>query len=397
MADQLPRIEEVDLRGQRVLLRADLNVTFEPETTNISDDSRIHATVPTIELLRRKGAKTILCSHLGRPKGSVVPDMRIEPVLRRTSEVLGAEVVALGGPIGSSVLEGVHGLSEGDVAMLENLRFNPGEEANDAGFARDLTSLADVFVNDAFGASHRSHASIVGVATILPTYPGLLMRAEIDALNRALSSDERPAIAILGGAKVADKLGIASSLAPNVDAILIGGGMIAAIIAAQGNPAGTSAVGKDEIEAAKVLLEDPALSTKLMFPSDLIVADEFSIDSSHHVVRADAKLTSGFILDIGPTSVARYTNVIESSNKIVWNGPMGLFEWPQFANGTSSIARAIADNEHAYKLAGGGSTVEAINAFGVSDRLSHLSTGGGASLEFLEGKVLPGVAALRQS
>lgn len=390
-------IEEVDLRGRRVLLRADLNVTFEPGTTNISDDSRIRATVPTIELLRRKGAKIILCSHLGRPKGRVVPDMRIEPVLRRTSEVLGSEVATLGGPTGSPVLEAVCRLSDGDVAMLENLRFDPGEEANDAGFSRDLASLADVYVNDAFGASHRSHASIVGVATLLPTYAGLLMRAEIDALNRAVSSDERPAIAILGGAKVADKLGIASSLAPNVDAILVGGGMIAAIFAAQGNPAGSSSLGMDEIEAAKYLLRDSTLFAKLMLPSDLIVAEEFSNDSPRHVIPADGNLASGYILDIGPTSIAKYTNVIENANKIVWNGPMGLFEWQHFANGTSSIARAIADNGNAFKLAGGGSTVEAINVFGVSDRISHISTGGGASLEFLEGKVLPGVAALLQT
>ncbi len=397
MAGQLPKIEEVNLRGRRVLLRADLNVTFAPGTTDISDDSRIHATVPTLNLLRRKGAKIILCSHLGRPKGRVVADMRIEPVLRRTSEVLGAKVIALGAPTGSSVAKTVHGLSEGDVAMLENLRFEPGEEANDAEFSRSLASLADFFVNDAFGASHRSHASIVGVATILPTYAGLLMRAEIDALNRALSSDERPAIAILGGAKVADKLDIASSLAPNVDAILIGGGMIAAIIAAQGDPAGASTAGKYEIEAAKTLLEDPALSAKLMLPTDLIIADEFSKDSPHRIQRMDEHSASGYILDIGPTSIEKYTDVIENANKIVWNGPMGLFEWPHFANGTSAIARAIAGNENAFKLAGGGSTVEAINTVGVSDRLSHVSTGGGASLEFLEGKVLPGVAALLQT
>ena len=397
MAGELPKIEDADLRGRRVLLRADLNVTFEPGTTNISDDSRIHATVPTIELLKRKGATTILCSHLGRPKGRVVPDMRIEPVLRRTSEILGDEVIALRGPSGHSIENAVDDLTEGDLAMLENLRFDPGEETNDTGFSRDLASLANVYVNDAFGASHRSHASIVGVAALLPTYAGLLMRTEIEALNRALSSDERPAIAILGGAKVADKLAIARSLAPNVDAILIGGGMIAAIIAAQGKPAGSSKPGRDEIEAAEVLLEDPALSVKLTLPSDLIVADEFSIESPHRPVCVGDALVSGHILDIGPASIEQYANVIGNANKIIWNGPMGLFEWPHFANGTRSIAQAVARNDNAFKLAGGGSTVEAINAFGIADRLSHISTGGGASLEFLEGKVLPGVAALQQT
>ena len=396
MADQLPKFEDVDLRGRRVLLRADLNVTFEPGTTNISDDSRIHATVPTIELLKRKGATTILCSHLGRPKGRVVPDMRIEPVLRRTSEILGDEVIALGGPSGHCIENSVDDLTEGDVAMLENLRFDPGEEANDTSFSRDLASLADVYINDAFGASHRSHASVVGVAALLPTYAGLLMRTEIEALNRALSSDERPAIAILGGAKVADKLSIAKSLAPNVDAILIGGGMIAAILAAQDKSAGASKPGRDEIEAAQALLEDPALSVKLILPDDLIVADEFSIDSTHRAVCADDALGSGHILDIGPVSGGKYASVIENAKKIIWNGPMGLFEWPPFANGTRSIAQAVARNDNAFKLAGGGSTVEAINAFGIADRLSHISTGGGASLEFLEGKTLPGVAALLQ-
>ena len=323
--------------------------------------------------------------------------MRIEPVLRRTSEILGDEVIAAGGPTGISVTRAVDDMTEGDVAMLENLRFDPGEEANDARFSRDLASLADVYINDAFGASHRSHASIVGVAALLPTYAGLLMRAEMHALNRALTSDERPAIAILGGAKVADKLGIARSLAPNVDAILIGGGMIAAIIAAQGNPAGSSAPGRDEIEAAEALLKDQELSAKLVLPDDLVVAEVFSIESPHRVGHSDEPLVSGFILDIGPNSIAKYASVIEKANKIIWNGPMGLFEWPAFANGTRSIAQAVASNDNAFKLAGGGSTVEAINAFGIADRLSHISTGGGASLEFLEGKVLPGVAALQRT
>ena len=394
LVDQLPRIEEVDLRGRRVLLRADLNVTFEPGTTNISDDSRIHATAPTIELLRRKRAKIILCSHLGRPKGRVVPELSIDPVRRRTSEVLGFDVMDVGSPTGSGVSETIDRLAEGDVAMLQNLRFDSGEEANDTDFSRTLASLADVYVNDAFGASHRSHASIVGVASILPSYAGLLMRAEIKALNRALSAEERPAIAILGGAKVADKLGIVSSLAPNVDAILIGGGIISAFIAARGKSAGSSEPGEDEIEAAQALMDDPAVMAKLRLPEDVVIADNFSNDSDYHEAGIDDIADSGYILDIGSNTVARYANLIESAKKIVWNGPMGLFEWPSFANGTRSIAKTIARNENAFKLAGGGSTVEAINAFGIAGGLSHIATGGGASLEFLEGKILPGVAAL---
>lgn len=397
LADLLPRIEDVDLRGRRVLLRADLNVTFEPGTTNIADDSRIHATMPTIELLRRKGAAIIACSHLGRPRGRVVPEMRIEPVRHRASEILGVDVVGAGGPTGSDAERKVERLNSGDVAMLENLRFDVGEEANDATFSRDLASLADVFVNDAFGASHRRHASIVGVAQILPAFAGLLMRAEIDALNRALMSDDSPAIAILGGAKVADKLGIVSSLAPNVDAILIGGGMIAAFIAAQGNAVGFGMPDEDEIVAAKALLDDHEVSAKLRLPDDVVVATEFTRESAHKQYELGDLTGQGHILDIGSKTIGKYANAIKTANKIVWNGPMGLFEWPYFANGTRAIAQAVACNEDAFKLAGGGSTVEAINVFGIADRLSHISTGGGASLEFLEGKVLPGIAALRRS
>ena len=380
-----------------MLLRADLNVTFEPGTTNIADDSRIHATVPTIDLLRRKGAKTVLCSHLGRPKGRIVPEMRIDPVRRRTAEILGIDVIDIGGPVGGDAKNAVCRLSDGEVAILENLRFHPGEEANDESFSHALASMGDVYVNDAFGASHRNHASIVGVASILPAYAGLLMRAEIEALNRALSSDERPAIAILGGAKVADKLAIVSSLAKNVDAILIGGGMISAMFAAQRCASGSIAPAEGEIEAARAILDDPATNEKLRLPEDVIVADAFSKDSVSYRTAVAEISGSGYILDIGPNSIASYTDQIAKAKKIIWNGPMGLFEWPAFSQGTRAIAEAIAGNHRAFKLAGGGSTVEAINTFDVSIGLSHISTGGGASLEFLEGKVLPGVAALQKS
>lgn len=392
--NQLSRIEEADLSGQRVLLRADLNVTFQPGTTNISDDSRIHATVPTIDLVRRKGAKVILCSHLGRPKGRVVPEMRIEPVRRRTAEVLDVDVSALGGPTGPHVGPPIEELCDGDVAMLENLRFDPGEEANDTGFSSSLAALADVYVNDAFGASHRSHASIVGVASMLPAYAGLLMRTEIEALNRALSSDERPAIAILGGAKVADKLGIVNSLAQNVDAVLVGGGMVSAFAVAQGKSAASATPGADELEAAKALLDDPIASAKIRLPDDVIVSEAFAIDACYSATGFDDVPASGYILDIGPKTIETYSGLIGNAKKIVWNGPMGLFEWPSFEVGTRSVAKAIAENDDAFKLAGGGSTVEAINTYGIANRLSHISTGGGASLEFLEGKTLPGVEAL---
>ncbi len=397
MATDLPKIEDADLRGKKVLMRADLNVTFRPGTTEIADDSRIHATMDSVKLLRSKKAKVILCSHLGRPKGRVVPEMRIEPVRRRLSQVLEAEVKYAGGPVGDEAKRVVNDLDEGDVAILENLRFDPGEEANDPDFAKGLSSLAEVLVNDAFGASHRSHASIVGVAAMLPTYAGLLMRDEIVALERAMQSDERPAIAVLGGAKVADKLGVVHHLSPNVDAILIGGGMVSALLAAQGKQTGSVKIAEDELSAASQLLEDAAVAEKLRLPSDVIVADEFSENSAAKETSVDEVSDRGYILDIGPSAVSEYIGLLESARKIIWNGPVGLFEWETFASGTAAIGKAIATNPSAFKLAGGGSTVEAINALGIADHISHVSTGGGASLEYLEGKTLPGIAALRSS
>ena len=395
VASALPRIEEASLRGKRVLLRADLNVTFRPGTTEIADDSRIHAIVPTLELLRGKGAKVVLCSHLGRPKGKIEPEMRLDPVRERMSEVLGTEVKYGGGPVGEDVRRAIDGLSDGEMVMLENLRFEPGEEANDDEFSQELASQADVYVNDAFGASHRSHASIVGVAAFLPTYAGLLMRSEIEALERALVSNERPAVAVLGGAKVADKLGVVENLVPKVDAVLIGGGMVSAMFAAQGKGVGSTKLSDEELDAAKALLVDAAVSAKLRLPCDVVVADEFNENSRFVVADADAIPESGYLLDIGHKAVSDFVRAISGAKKVIWNGPMGLFEWSSFANGTEKIASAIAGNEDAFKLAGGGSTVEAINTFGIGAKLTHISTGGGASLEYLEGKTLPGIAALR--
>lgn len=393
MPARLPVIEDIEVKSKRVLLRADLNVTFEPGSARIADDSRIHASVPTIELLRSKGAKVVLCSHVGRPKGKVVPEMRIDPVRDRISNVLGIHVGYASSPVGQEAEEVVFALNDGDVVMLENLRFDPGEESNDAIFSNRLASLADVFVNDAFGASHRAHASIVGVAGLLPSYAGLLMRSEIVALERAVDSNERPAVAILGGSKVADKLGVVKNLAPNMDAVLIGGGMVSAMLVAQGKSVGSVVVSDDELKAASELLDDPIVVEKMRLPNDVIVAEDFARDSRYIETSVDAVPESGFILDIGSRTVASYIDAISSAEKIVWNGPMGLFEWEAFSGGTKLIAYAIANNESAFKLAGGGSTVEAINSLGIADAVTHVSTGGGASLEFLEGKTLPGIAA----
>ena len=390
----LPKIEDVAVQSKTVLLRTDLNVTFEPGTTEIADDSRIHASKPTIDLLRERGAKVVVCSHLGRPKGQVVNELRIEPVRQRVSQVLGFDVADAGGPIGDASQQVVQGLGNGDVAMLENLRFDPGEEGNDPEFAANLATLADIYVNDAFGASHRSHASIVGVAEILPSYAGLLMRAEIDALTRGLESDEHPSVAILGGAKVADKLQVVKNLALNVDDVLIGGGMVAALLAAQGANVGSTELTAAELTAADALLNDDAVANKLHLPKDVVVAETFDTASSFSEVDAREISTEGYVLDIGPETVSEYVGIISQSKKIIWNGPMGLFEWDSFASGTRHVASAIADNKDVFKLAGGGSTVEAINRLGIAQDLTHISTGGGASLEFLEGKTLPGIAAL---
>lgn len=394
MAYALHKIEEVSLKGKRVLLRADLNVTFQPGTTDIADDSRINAIVPTVELLRAKGARVVLCSHLGRPKGKVVADMRIEPVRARLSAMMGIDVTYAGGPVGAETLNAVNGLQDGDVAMLENLRFDPGEEANSGEFSHSLASLADVYVNDAFGASHRSHASIVGVAEVLPDYAGLLMRSEIAALERAVGSDERPAVVVLGGAKVADKLGVVENLAPAVDAVLVGGGMIPAMLASQGHNVGSVDLSAEELRAAASLLDNAEISKKLRLPIDVVVAEEFSANSTSIEVSVDAIPKLGYVLDIGRKTATEFVGIISSAKKVIWNGPMGLFEWPMFAKGTEEVASAIASNVDAFKLAGGGSTVEAINALGISDKLTHVSTGGGASLEYLEGKTLPGISAL---
>ncbi len=394
MAYALPKIEEASLKGKRVLLRADLNVTFQPGTTEIADDSRINAIVPTVDLLRAKGARIVLCSHLGRPKGKVVADMRIEPVRARLSAMMGIDVTYAGGPVGAETLNAVNGLQDGDVAMLENLRFDPGEEANSGEFSHSLASLADVYVNDAFGASHRSHASIVGVAEVLPACAGLLMRSEIAALERAVGSDERPAVVVLGGAKVADKLGVVENLAPAADAVLVGGGMISAMLASQGHNVGSVDLSAEELRAAASLLDNAEISKKLRLPIDVVVAGEFSANSTSIEVSVDAIPKLGYVLDIGRKTATEFVGIISSAKKVIWNGPMGLFEWPMFAKGTEEVASAIASNVDAFKLAGGGSTVEAINALGISDKLTHVSTGGGASLEYLEGKTLPGISAL---
>ena len=383
---------DVDTAGRKCLLRVDFNVPFEPGEQVISDDSRIRAALPTISYLIRQGASLIICTHLGRPKGRVVPGMGTEPVRLRLARLLDAEVAPAGGPVGPETAKIVSRLRAGQIAMLENLRFHPGEEANDPAFARELASLADIFVNDAFGAAHRAHASTAGVARHLPAVAGLLMTQELEMLGRILEAPDRPALAVIGGAKVTDKIGVVQNLLDRVDRVLIGGGMSAAFIAAQGMNPGEPRPSRGDVEAAKTLLD--AYGSRISLPDDVIVAFAFNAEAEAKVAAADQIPNGALILDIGPSAAARYADEIGRARTVLWNGPMGVAEWERFAAGTRTVANAIAAKPSIVSVIGGGSTAEAVAKFGLTEKMTHVSTGGGASLEFLEGKTLPGVAAL---
>ena len=384
-------IRGINVTGKRVLVRVDFNVP-QDKAGNITDDTRIRAALPTIQYLRDKGARVILCSHLGRPKGKVAEELRLTPVARRLSELLGAPVVNTSDCIGPEVEKAVAGMKPGDVVLLENLRFYAQEEANDPVFARQLAGLAEVYVNDAFGTAHRAHASTEGVTHYLPAVAGLLMERELNFLGKALSAPTRPFVAILGGAKVSDKIGVIENLLPKVDQLIVGGGMANTFLKAQGYEVGDSLLEADKLDLAKDLLKRGG--KKLLLPVDVVIADAFAADAKHQVVPVD-KVSAGWrILDIGPQSVTRFSAVLKTAKTVVWNGPMGVFEFPAFAAGTVAIAKALADTG-ATTIIGGGDSAAAVERAGVADKMTHISTGGGASLEFLEGRVLPGVAALQ--
>ena len=385
-------LSDLDPAGKRCLVRVDFNVPFVPGTQTISDDSRIVAALPTIENLIERGASLVVCSHLGRPKGRLAPDLRMAPVRKRFAELLGADVVDCGGPGGPEVGPVAASVGRGQVGMLENLRFNPGEESNDDDFSRGLASLADVYVNDAFGAAHRAHASVVGVTDHLPSYAGLLMEKELEMLGRVLGSHENPSVAVVGGAKVADKIGVISNLLDGVDRVLIGGGMVAAFLRAGGMQSGAAKLDDAELETAGALLRKHG--DKIGIPTDVTVASEFNADAIASVKTADNVAGEDLILDIGPDTAAAYAEEIGRAKTILWNGPMGVAEWEQFSHGTTTVANAVSSNSAAVSVVGGGSTAEVVSRLGLERKITHVSTGGGASLEFLEGRVLPGVAAL---
>jgi phosphoglycerate kinase len=384
-------VRDVNVTDKRVLVRVDFNVP-QDKSGNITDDTRIRAALPTIQYLCDKGAKVILCSHLGRPKGKVAEEFRLTPVAKRLSELLGAPVAKTNDCIGPEVENAVSAMKPGDVLLLENLRFYAQEEANDPEFARKLAAPFELFVNDAFGTAHRAHASTEGVTHYLPAVAGFLMERELNFLGKALADPARPFVAILGGAKVSDKIGVIENLLPQVDRLIVGGGMANTFLKAQGYAVGDSLLESDKIDLAKDLLKRGG--NKLLLPVDVVVADAFAADAKRQTVAAD-KVPAGWrILDIGPQSVAKFSTVLKTARTVVWNGPMGVFEFPAFAAGTVAVAKALAETG-ATTIIGGGDSAAAVEQAGVADKMTHISTGGGASLEFLEGKVLPGVAALQ--
>jgi phosphoglycerate kinase len=382
-------IRDVDVAGKRVLMRVDFNVPL--QEGQISDDTRIRAALPTIQYLLDHGASLVLMSHLGRPKGEVKPELSLKPVAERLGELLGTEVQMAPDCIGPEVEKMAAALQSGDVLLLENTRFHPGERKNDPQMSAQLARLGDLFVNDAFGAAHRAHASTEGVTHHLPAVAGLLMEKEIEFLGTTIEHPAHPYVAIIGGAKISDKIGVIRNLLTQADWLLIGGGMANTFFAAQGYEMGDSLVEEDSLDVARELME--LGKGKLVLPVDGVVADAFSADAQAQVVQVDQIEPGWRMLDIGPRSVELFRTQIAAAKTVVWNGPMGVFEMAPFAKGTTAVAEMLAASG-ATTIIGGGDLVAAIQQAGLADKMSHISTGGGASLEMLEGKVLPGLAAL---
>lgn len=387
-------VRDVEVAGRRVLVRVDFNVPLD-EHGRVADDRRIQESLPTVRYLLEQGAVVVLMSHLGRPGGRVVEELRMAPVGERLAQLLGRPVRVLPDCVGPEVEAVVARLQPGEVALLENLRFHPGEEANDPDFAAALARLGDLYVNDAFGTAHRAHASTVGVAAHLPAVAGLLMEKEIRYLSRLLESPEHPFVAVLGGKKVSDKIGVLRNLLERVDAVLVGGGMAYTFLRSQGYRVGRSLVEEDKVELARELIERArARGVQLWLPEDVVVAERPSPEVPRRVVPA-GEIPEGWMgLDIGPRTAERFAGVIQGARLVVWNGPMGVFELEPFAAGTRAVAEAVARCPGT-TVVGGGDTAAAVERFGLLERFDHVSTGGGASLEFLEGRELPGIRVLQ--
>lgn len=383
-------VRDVDVNAKKVLVRVDFNVPI--KDGKVGDDTRIQAALPTIQYLLDHGAAVILCSHLGRPKGEVMREYSLLPVSKHLSGLLGRPVRFAKSCVGPVAERAARALRPGEVLLLENTRFLPGETKNDPEMSRQLAALAEVYVNDAFGSAHRAHASTEGVAHYLPAVAGFLMEREIQYLGQVIENPARPFVAILGGAKISDKIGVIRNLLKKADQVLIGGGMANTFFKAQGYPVGDSLVEEDALDTARELLVEGG--SRLRLPVDVVIADRFEPDAVRQVMSMAAVPEGWSILDIGPETVQLFSKVINEAATIVWNGPMGVFEFPRFAEGTFGIARAIA-NASATSIVGGGDSVAAVQQAGLANKITHLSTGGGASLEMLEGIILPGLAALQ--
>ncbi|MDR2931758.1 MAG: phosphoglycerate kinase [Oscillospiraceae bacterium] len=387
-------VEDIDVRGKRVLVRCDFNVPL--KDGKISNDKRIVAALPTIDYLVKQGAKVILCSHLGRPKGEANPEFSLAPVAARLSELLGRNVVFASDVIGPDAKQKVAALEEGGVMLLENVRFHKEETKNDPAFAKELASHADIFVNDAFGSAHRAHASTTGVADYIPAVCGYLIQKEIQFMGGALENPKRPFVAILGGAKVSDKIGVINNLLDKVDTLIIGGGMAYTFFKAKGNSIGNSLCEEDKLDMALELLkkaEDKGVN--MLLPVDNRAGDKFDENCDTMQVDSDDIPDGWMGMDIGPKSEALFSNAIKGAGTVIWNGPMGVFEMDKFSGGTYAIAKAVADSG-SVSIIGGGDSTAAVTKSGYADKMSHISTGGGASLEFLEGLELPGIACLNE-
>ena len=387
-------VKDIDVSGKKVLLRCDFNVPQDKTTGAITDDKRIRAALPTIQYLLDQGAAVIACSHLGKPKGEVKPELSLKPVSVRLSELLGKPVIMAGDVVGPDAKAKAAALKPGEIMLLENTRFEPGETKNDPELAKEMASMAEIYVSDAFGAVHRAHASTAGVAAYLPAVSGFLIQKELEIMGGALANPKRPLVAILGGSKVSSKIGVINNLLNIADTIIIGGGMSYTFAKAQGAKVGKSLLEEDWIQYAGEMVEKAKeKGVKLLLPVDGLAATEFSADAEAHLVDGVDIPDDMMGMDIGPKTIELYTDAVKDAGTVIWNGPMGVFEFPAFAEGTRAVAKALAETD-AITIVGGGDSAAAVAQLGYADKMTHISTGGGASLEFLEGKELPGVACL---